>query len=214
MVQKVNGAAYPGIWVERRVAFIKATFSARIDQIPAASLRLAGTSTVVTNGTADSTFAIVESAVVQALKTIGLKATILGVSSIGTTGTTVDVLVGTSEGFFAATGSTTGAIVGADGATPLVAQDIAGAKAVMNAGATGNALPGTIVEVASGYATFSLTFGYLDGALPVATVANGALVNGPGASSGSWAVGGTFGGSSTGVPGAYPSYSTFAGDHE
>ncbi len=214
MVQKVNGAAYPGIWVERRVAFIKATFSARIDAIPAASLRLAGTSTVVTGtgAVADSTFAVVESAVVQALKVIGLKATILGVSAVGNTGTTVDVMVGTSEGWFAAVSSSTGALVGADGSTVIPAQDIVGSKAVMTNAGTGspNTVVGQVVDVATGYATFSLTFGYLDGNLPAATVANGALVNGPGASSGYFPLGG----SSTGIAGAYPAYSTFPGDHE
>jgi hypothetical protein len=37
MTQKINGAAYAGVWVEKQVSFVKMTFSAPLTAIPAAS---------------------------------------------------------------------------------------------------------------------------------------------------------------------------------
>ena len=81
MTQKVNGAAYPGIWVEKQVTFVKLTFSGDISSVPAANLYELGTATPVSSGTvADSSFGVVESALVQALKTLETKSTVLGIS--------------------------------------------------------------------------------------------------------------------------------------
>jgi hypothetical protein len=81
MVQKVNGSAYPGVWVEKQVAFVKLTFSGDISSVPAASLYELGTTTPVSAGTvADSSFGVVESALVQALKTLETKSTVLAIS--------------------------------------------------------------------------------------------------------------------------------------
>ena len=71
MTTKVNGAAYPGVWVERKVAFVKITFSTDISALAAADLFELGTTTAVSAGTvADATFGVVESVLVQALKTL------------------------------------------------------------------------------------------------------------------------------------------------
>ncbi len=94
MVTKVNGAAYPGIWVEKKVAFVKVTFSKDINALLAADLRVLGTNTAVgANTVASSVFGVVESAVVQALKDVEQKATVLAVSRYNATDFSIDVIV-------------------------------------------------------------------------------------------------------------------------
>ena len=188
MTQKVNGAAYPGIWVEKQVAFIKLTFSADISAVPAADLTLLGTATPVSAGTvADSTFAVVESAIVQALKNLETKSTVLGVSTYNASTFSVDVMVGYAEGWF----SDVNGIIG-------TALPITNAQAVVTT-AGANAPLGAIVSVTPAAFTFSMEFVAMDGSMPVATLANGKLEVGPGATSGA-----TPTNSPTGTPGYYP----------
>ena len=199
-VQKVNGAAYPGVWVEKQVTFIKISFSSDISALPAASLKLLGTATAVGAGTvADGTFAVVESVLVQALKTLELDATVLGISAYNKTSFSVDVMLGFAEGWIGdAAGdglvqgfpsATTGGLVGA-------------ANAIVTTAATAapfNTAVGQIVSVApASPITFGLQFAYLDGSMPVANVGNGALEliadgNGPGSAA-----------APMGAPGSYP----------
>ena len=82
MTTKINGAAYKGVWVERKVAFVKVTFDKDIRALAAADLVVLGTATPAGAGTvADSSFAVVESVLVQFLKTLETRATVLGISS-------------------------------------------------------------------------------------------------------------------------------------
>jgi hypothetical protein len=86
-VQKINGAAYPGIWVEKQVVFVKIVFNTDISSLPAASLFELGTTTPVSAGTvADSSFGVVESVLVQALEQVETDATILAISNFAQTG--------------------------------------------------------------------------------------------------------------------------------
>ena len=102
-VKKVNGAAYPGIWVEKQVIFVKIIFNSDISAIPASSLIELGSylgpySSGYSSGyyppgvpvsagvVADGTFGVVESVLVQALKVIELSATVLGISQYMQTG--------------------------------------------------------------------------------------------------------------------------------
>jgi len=190
MTQKVNGAAYPGVWVEKQVTFVKLTFSKDISALAAADLRVLGTATAAGAGTvADSTFAVVESAVVQALKTLETKATVLGVSKFSAVDNTIDVMLGTSEGWFS---DANGAIASA---LPVV-----GAQAVVTtAGAAPTNTVGALVSVAAGAVTFDISFVAFNGTMPVATAANGDLADGPGATSGA-----TPTNSPTGTAGYYP----------
>lgn len=81
MTQKVNGAAYTGIWVEKQVSFVKLVFSKDISALLAADLFVLGTATAAgANTVADSSFGVVESVLVQALKTLETKSTVLGIS--------------------------------------------------------------------------------------------------------------------------------------
>ena len=190
MTQKVNGAAYPGIWVEKKVAFVKLTFNTDISALAASTLTVLGTATAAGTGTvADSTFGVVESAVVQALKTLETKSTVLGVSRFNVATLSIDVMLGVSEGWFS---DATGAIASA---IPVL-----GAQAVVTtAGAAPTATLGTLVSVAPTAVTFDLAFAAFDGTLPVATAAAGYLVSGPGATSGA-----TPTNSPTGTAGYYP----------
>ena len=190
MTQKVNGAAYPGIWVEKQVTFVKLTFNVDISALPAADLYELGTTTAVSAGTvADSTFGVVESALVQALKTIETKSTVLGVSKYDTASKSVDVILGFAEGWFSdingiiATGlpvTTASAVITTAGAAP--------ADAV-----------GVLVSVNPAIVTFGMEFVAFAGTMPVATAANGDLAVGPGATSGA-----TPANSPSGTPGYYP----------
>lgn len=191
MTQKVNGAAYPGVWVERKVAFVKLTFDQDIRAIPAADLVVLGTATPAGAGTvADSSFAVVESVLVQALKTLETRATVLGIST-SVDGLVYDVMLGNAEGWFAPL--TDGIIIPA--LTPIT-----GAQAkVTTAGAAPTNVLGATVGVVDGAVTFEMRYAAWDGTMPNGTGANGTLVSGPGATSGA-----TPTNSPTGTPGWYP----------
>ena len=190
MTTKVNGAAYPGVWVERKVAFLKIVFSKDISALAAADLLVLGTLTAAGAGTvATSTFAVVESAVVQALKTLETKATVLAVSTYNASTFSIDVMLGNAEGWF----SDVNGII----ATSL---PVLNAQAVVTtAGAAPTATLGALVSVGAAAVTYSLEFATFDGSLPVGTAANGALTLGPGATPGSSPTN-----SPTGTAGYYP----------
>lgn len=190
MTQKINGAAYPGVWVERKVAFVKLVFSKDISALAAADLHVLGTATPAGLGTvADSSFAVVESALVQALKTLETKATVLAVSEYDATGFAVDVMLGNAEGWFS---DAAGVI-----ATAL---PVVGAQAkVTTAGAAPTNVEGAMVGVNDSAVTFDMSFVWMDGTMAAATAANGALSLGLGATSGAYPMN-----SPTGTPGYYP----------
>ncbi len=190
MTTKVNGAAYPGVWVERKVAFVKMVFSKDISALLAADLLVLGTATAAGAGTvASSVFGVVESAVVQALKTLETKATVLAVSKYDATGFSIDVMLGNAEGWFS------------DAAGLILANiPVLGAQAIVTtAGAAPTNTVGALVSVGASAVTFSLEFASFDGTMPVGTLANGTLAIGPGATSGA-----TPTNSPTGTPGYYP----------
>jgi hypothetical protein len=191
MTQKVNGAAYNGIWVERKVAFVKLTFSKDITALEAADLRVLGTTNAVGADTvADSSFAVVESALVQALKVVETKATVLGISKFDVATLSVDVMLGHAEGWFS---DAAGVI-----ATGL---PVLGAQAVVTTAATAaplNAI-GDLVSVAAAAVTVDVSFAAFNGTMPAATAAAGDLATGPGATSGA-----TPTNSPTGTAGFYP----------
>jgi hypothetical protein len=199
MTQKIHGAAYPGVWVERKVAFVKLTFDADIANMAAAHLSLLGTTQVCSAGTVGSSvFGVVESALVQALKALETKSTVLAISEYDATHFSVDVMLGNAEGWFS---DTNGAIVGSDGVTLLGPITVLNAQAVVKtegAAGAGFAALGTVVAVDTAYA-FSMEYVYMDGNMPLGTFANGALMDGPGASSGAFPMN-----SSTGTRGFYP----------
>ena len=190
MTQKVNGAAYRGIWVERTVTFIKLTFSKDITALPAADLVVLGTATPAGAGTvADSGFAVVESVLVQALKGLATRATIIGISNLDG-GTVVDVMLGFADAWFS---DAAGLITPA----PL---PVLGAQAVVTtAGAAPTDTVGQVVGVLDTAVTYTMQFAAFDGNMPVATAAAGELAFGPGATSGA-----TPTNSPTGTPGYYP----------
>lgn len=190
MTTKVNGAAYPGVWVERKVAFVKLVFNTDIETLLTANLTVLGTSTAAGAGTeADSVFGVVESALVQALKTLETKATVLAISTYDSATKTVDVMLGNAEGWF----SDVNGII----ASTL---PVTGAQAVVTtAGAAPTNVAGELVSVVDGAVTFDLKFATFNGTMPVGTLANGALALGPGATSGA-----TPTNSPTGTAGYYP----------
>ena len=190
MTTKVNGAAYAGIWVEKKVAFVKLTFSKDIAALAAADLLVLGTATPAGAGTvAASVFGVVESAVVQALKTLETKSTVLAVSKYDAATFSIDVMLGVSEGWF----SDAAGVIAA-GLPVLNAQAV-----VTTAGAAPTATLGALVGVAPAAVTFGMKFVAFDGTMPTATLANGNLVLGPGATSGA-----TPTNSPTGTAGYYP----------
>ena len=225
MTEKVNGAAYPGIWVERNTAFVKITFNKDIKALTDVDLSVIGTPTALnpTNAVAvgtiaDSTFGVVESALVQALKAVELKATILGVSAYDPVAFAVDVFLGHAEGWFS---DIDGLILDfppapvspAVGVVPVV-----GAKAIVTTagavdptGATTVVPVGSLVAVDSGsfpgiaykieFAAWDGTMSIATGAMPVppATTPVPTLALGPGATSGAFPYN-----SPTGTPGYYP----------
>jgi hypothetical protein len=193
MTTKVNGAAYAGIWVEKQVTFIKLKFNKDISALAAADLLVLGTLTPAGAGTvADSSFAVVESAMVQALKALETKSTVLAISKldvVSPTESSVDVMLGYAEGWFS-------------DAAGLIATGlpVLGAQAVVTtAGAAPTNVVGALVSVAAAAVTFSMEFAAFDGTMPVATFAAGDLDFGPGATSGA-----TPTNSPTGTPGYYP----------
>lgn len=191
MTTKVNGAAYPGVWVERKVAFVKMTFSDDISALAAADLTVLGTTTPAGTGTiAKSVFGVVESSLVQALKTLETKASILAVSAYDAASKSVDVMLGNSEGWFAPL--TNGVIATA---LPVVG----GQAVVTTAGAAPTAVVGALVSVAAGGVTFDLSYAAFNGTMAAGTGANGTLVQGPGSTSGAYPMN-----SPTGTAGWYP----------
>ena len=190
MTQKVNGAAYSGMWVEKKTAFVKLVFNIDISAIPAANLFVLGTATPAGAGTvASSVFGVVESAVVQALKTLETKATVLGVSTYDVASQSIDVFLGNAEGWFSDVNGLIAATL-----PVLNAQAV-----VTTAGAAPTNVLGALVSVGPAAVTFDLEFAAFNGTLPVGTFANGTLVLGPGATSGA-----TPTNSPTGTPGYYP----------
>ena len=191
MTTKVNGAAYPGVWVERKVAFVKLTFNKDIAALAAADLTVLGTATPAGAGTvAGSVFGVVESAMVQALKSLETRATVLAISEYDAAGFAVDVMLGNAEGWFAPL--TDGVIA--------VAIPVTGAQAVVTtAGAAPTSTVGALVSVVAGAVTFDMNFVYMNGTMADATGANGAIVSGPGSTSGAYPMN-----SPTGTPGFYP----------
>ena len=190
MTTKVNGAAYAGVWVERKVAFVKLTFNKDISALAAADLLVLGTSTAAGAGTvADSTFAVVESSIVQALKTLQTKSTVLAVSKYNASTFSIDVMLGFAEGWFS---DSAGLIASA--------QPVTNAQAVVTtAGAAPTNVLGALVSVGASAVTFNMQFATLDGSMTVGTLANGALALGPGSTSGA-----TPTNSPTGTAGYYP----------
>lgn len=190
MTTKINGAAYPGVWFERKVSFAKITFNKDISALAAADLVVLGTATPAGADTvASSVFGVVESAVVQALKTVETRATVLGVSNYDAATRSVDVIFGNSEGWFS---NANGVI-----ATGL---PVVGAQAIVTvAGDAPTDVVGALVGVAAGAVTFGISFATFDGKMTVGTLANGALTLGPGATPGSDPIA-----SPTGTQGYYP----------
>lgn len=176
MTEKIHGAAYPGIWVERQVVFIDVQFTAPINAIAQ-----------------DSGFGVVESVVVQVLKLVAQRGTILGVSLLNPRdpglGDRFQVMLGYASGWFS---DADGNIVNEYGVLPATPLTVTG-KAVDKTD------PLNIVPAADLTATFVLSFAHWDGGMPQASFANGALEGGPGATSGA-----TPPNSPTGTYGYYP----------
>ena len=195
MTTKVNGSAASGVWVEKNVSFVKITFSTDISALAASNLLVLGTTTAAGAGTvADSTFGIVESAIVQALKVLETQATVLGVSTYNVGTTSIDVMLGWAESWF----SDVNGII----ATAL---PITNAQAnVTTAGAAPTNVAQTLVSVSPTAVTFNLEFVTFNGTMPVATYAAGALTLGNGATSGA-----TPTNSPTGTAGYYPTNSKY-----
>ena len=183
-VQKINGAAYPGVWVEKQVTFVKITFSGNIAAIPATDLTVLGTSTPAGAGTvADGTFGVVNSVLVQALQVLEQNGTVLAVSAYNTTSHSVDVMLGYADAWVGdAAGDGLITAIATTGYTVQAANAI-----VTTAGASPTNTLGAIVSVVPATFTFGLQFVYMDGGMTVATVGNGGLElwtdgNGPGSS--------------------------------
>lgn len=168
---KINGAAYPGIWVEKQVVFVKITFSADISAIPAAFLWELGTTTSVSAGAVGSSvFGVVESVLVQALETLELDATVLGMSQYDAGTCSVDVMLGFATAWEAQpvvagpppTGTTLGVI--------SINNTFGTAQAILtSAGSAPADAVGAMVSVNPAYATFQLEYVYMDGSMPAAT---------------------------------------------
>ena len=187
MTQKINGAIFPGVWVEKHVAFIKVTFNTDVAALaPAALTLMDGVTPVDSAVTADSTFGVVESAIAQAVKMIETKAVVLGVTRYNAATSSFDAIVGVSEGWF----SDANGLIAA--AMPVVT---ANAKALS---AGGTVAVGDLVKVAPGSVTFGMSFAAFRD-LPAATAAAGDLALGVGGTSGA-----TPTNSPTGTAGYYP----------
>jgi hypothetical protein len=127
-----------------------------------------------------SVFGVVESCLVQALKYIEMSATVLGVSPYNTTTNSVQVMLGYAEGMFSDVNGVIATAIPVTGA------------AVDNT----QTPPAPVSPITT---TFNVTFAYWDGSMPTATLSNGALAIGPGATSGA-----TPTNSPTGTDGYYP----------
>lgn len=167
MTTKINGAAYPGVWVEKKTAFAKITFSKDIKALVQGDLYLLGTTTPPSATTvADSTFGVVESAIVAALKLMETKATVLAVSAYDASAYSIDVLLGNAEGWFS---NNVGLIV--------TGQAVPAAQAVVTTGGvTPTTTLGSLVTVRPAAVTFKMEFASFDGKMTVATLANAGLV--------------------------------------
>lgn len=193
MTTKVHGAAYAGIWVEKQVTFVKLTFNKDIRALPAADLHVLGSPAVPAGAAtvANSEFAVVESVMVSALKTLATRSTILAIST-SATGLTYDVMLGHAASWFS----------DAAGLITAVAVPVTGAQAVVTtAGAAPTNVLGALVGVDDGAVTVSMSFSHMDGTMPAATFANGGLTFGPGATPGNIPAPGN---TPTGTPGYYP----------
>jgi len=202
MTQKVHGAAYAGIWVEKQVTFVKLTFNKDIRVLPAADLHVLGSPLVPAGaGTvANSEFAVVESVMVSALKTLATRSTILAISTT-TNGLTYDVMLGHAASWFSA-GDAAGLPDAVTGLITPVAIPVIGAQAkVTTAGAAPTDVVGATVGVDDGAVTVSFSFSHMDGTMPAATSVNGGLVFGPGSTPGNAP---SPGNTPTGTPGWYP----------
>jgi len=201
MTQKVHGAAYAGIWVEKQVTFVKLTFSKDIRVLPAADLVVLGTVTPAGVGTvANSEFAVVESAMVSALKTLATRSTILAISTT-VDGIHYDVMLGHAASWFSA-GNAAGAGDAATGLITPAPVPVIGAQAkVTTPGAAPTDVLGATVGVLDTAVTVSFSFSHMDGTMPAATSGNGGLVFGPGSTPGNAP---SPGNTPTGTPGWYP----------
>lgn len=204
MTERVNSAVYPGIWVERQVAFVKITFDQDISAITDADLSVYPGGGAVAAGTlADSTFGVLESCIAYAVRNLETRATILGISTYNADDFCVDVMLGYAESWFA---NTNNGIIIDPPASPVI--QLAGAKAIVTtagtAGAGETVVPvGSVVSVDSGSypgITYTVEYVAFDGTMPIPTPP-GQLVLGPGGTSGA-----TPPNSPTGTPGYYPGY--------
>jgi hypothetical protein len=180
MTQKINGAAYPGVWAERDTAFVRVTFGEQMNAVVAADL-LTLDGLAVSTVVADSTFGVVESAVVQALKYLEQKATVLAVSSYDISSFSFDVLLGSAEGWFS---NDAGLITAADILmTGTVLAKVTTAGTVTSTGAAiavGDLVKLNLTNLGA-TADFRLEFlGFVSQGLPVATAAAGTLAAGVG----------------------------------
>lgn len=203
MTQKVHGAAYAGIWVEKQVTFVKLTFNKDIRVLPAADLYVLGGDPLVPLVTAvgNSEFAVVESVMVSALKTLATRSTILAISTT-TNGLTYDVMLGHAASWFSA-GNAAGVGDASTGLITPAPVPVIGAQATLTVASTAPVvLPiGATVAVLDGAVTVSFSFSHMDGTMPAATSGNGGLVFGPGSTPGNAP---SPGNTPTGTPGWYP----------
>jgi hypothetical protein len=199
MTTKVNGAAYAGIWVEKQVTFVKLTFNTDIRVLPAADLLVLGTATPVAAGNiANSEFAVVESVIVSALKTLATRSTLLAISTT-TDGLHYDVMLGHAASWFSA-GNAAGVGDASTGLITPAPVPVIGAQATITTAVAPQVL-GQTVSVVDGAVTVSFSFAHMDGTMPAATSVNGGLVFGPGSTPGNAP---SPGNTPTGTPGWYP----------
>ena len=202
MTTKVHGAAYAGIWVEKQVTFVKLTFSKNIKALVAADLHVLGQPLVAAGvGTiANSEFAVVESVMVSALKTLATRSTILAISTT-VDGIHYDVMLGHAASWFSA-GNAAGAGDAATGLITPAPVPVIGAQAkVTTPGAAPTDVLGATVGVLDTAVTVSFSFSHMNGTMPAATSANGGLTFGPGSTPGNAP---SPGNTPTGTPGWYP----------
>ena len=204
MTQKVHGAAYAGIWVEKQVTFVKLVFNKDIRALPNADLHVLGDpATPLVGAVGKSEFAVVESAMVSALKTLATRSTILAISTT-TDGIHYDVMLGHAASWFSA-GNAAGVGDASTGLITPAPVSIVGAQAVLTTGSSAPVLPiGAVVGVDDGAVTFEMFFSHMDGMMAVATSPAGVgtgLVFGPGSTPGNMP---SPGNTPTGEPGWYP----------
>jgi len=148
--------AYPGIWVEKEVVFVKLTFG-----------------TDISLNTDYSLFGVVESVLVQALNAVAQTATILGVSQYDVGTTSIDVMLGYASGWFSDTNG-------------LILTQPTNIWPLTVTGQAINTTVNPPVAAANVTTTVTAYFAYFNGTMPVASSSNGQLETGPGASPGSY----------------------------